>query len=1177
DYGLYTSPGDLAVSASGNFWGAANGPYHPTLNPSGDGDRVSTGVSFDPWLTRPSFIAGVSYVLSGRSETDRSTLAYDADTGTYTRYYPDGRQVHFDGQGRHDYTLEPDGRQTVYTYDPEGTVATVYVTATGVITPWTWTLGYSDGKLATISDPAGRVTTFTVEGNGQLARVVFPDESERRFYYDARGLMTQQVGGEGHVSDYVYDAYGRLVQHLAPQRAVYDPQSGETTTQRETRAFAPSDTSHPLINDSPVGDPDDPAPAVFTSTLLVDGVTHERGGVSGHTNKWGNWLDQTDALSRTTTYERDADNRLTKLTQPNGDCVEIAYDEAGNPVSTARMGAAQCALPPEQRDGDQVQVTVTTYEPRFGKIKTIVDPLGRVTTYYYDYELDQGEAGKRVRVEYPMVRDENGVFVTPVVSYTYNTWGQLETTTDERGTVTRYVYTQGTPDEAAGGANPLFAPGVTPVPGLQTQVIQDDGGLNLTATYKDFDAAGNALTVVAPGDQNVTHYVFNAWGRVISQTGPIGVVTLSEYDGNGRLVRQVADAGGDEVVIEYEYDAEGRPVSEQTTAAGQTLQTGQLYDVNGKLAARQDAGGNQTLSIYDDADQLTYSVDPAGQIISHTYDLNGRLESTTNAAGAVARTEYDDHGRLARSITNWEDGVFDPAEPDKDVETRYQYDAAGNTIVVTNTLGRMTRTFYDNGGRTLGSIVNWDGSVTLAECAVLPPIRDKNLCILYAHDLVGRTVVVTDTLGRMARTFYDALGRVQATVSNWNPVTLSSPQDCVLSPTNEGIENVCTLYGYDATGNRITTTNALNQTSLSVYDEINRPIINVANWDGTSIANEADCSFPPPQPDTNLCTVTYYDERGRRSATKDPMGNLTEYGYDSQGRLITTTRTLSGEPVVTVNHYDALGNRVGQTDALGHTTTYIYDDLNRLAAMVSAEGVVTVGGYDELGRVVTTTDSLGHQTLNDYDILGRRVTVTDAENNVTRYAYDALGNQVAITDANDVRTSYLYDDLNRLAAVIENDTGGASTHDSNVLTQYVYDVLGNRIVITNALGYTNAQTTYDVLGRPVVVEDALGHETRTQYNALGYRTVVTDANDAVTHYSYDGLNRLIGVHYVSDNVTVTYRYDAASNRTVMTDTLGTTLYVYDDLGWLVSVSDPLTGTVEYGYDLVGNRTQLVYP
>jgi RHS repeat-associated protein len=408
----------------------------------------------------------------------------------------------------------------------------------------------------------------------------------------------------------------------------------------------------------------------------------------------------------------------------------------------------------------------------------------------------------------------------------------------------------------------------------------------------------------------------------------------------------------------------------------------------------------------------------------------------------------------------------------------------------------------------------------------------------------------------------------------------------MLSPTNESVENVCTLYGYDAVGNRITTTNALNQTSLTVYDESNRPIVNVANvrlsahveaWDGTLIIDEADCSFPPAQADSNLCTVTYYDAHGRRSATRDPLGNLTEFDYDSRGRLITTTRYLDDVPVVTVNHYDALGNRVGQTDAMGYTTTYIYDDLNRLAATVSAEGVVTVRGYDELGRVVTTTDSLGHQTLSDYDILGRRVAVTDAENNVTRYAYDALGSQAAITDANGVRTSYLYDDLNRLVAVIENDTGGAPTHDSNVLTQYVYDVLGNRVVITNALGYTSTHTTYDALGRSVVVEDALGHKTYTRYNALGYRTVVTDANGAVTRYSFDGLNRLTLVHYVSDGVTVAYRYDAASNRTVMTDTLGVTRYVYDDLYRLVSATDPFTGTVSYGYDLVGNRTQLIYP
>jgi hypothetical protein len=47
------------------------------------------------------------------------------------------------------------------------------------------------------------------------------------------------------------------------------------------------------------------------------------------------------------------------------------------------------------------------------------------------------------------------------------------------GAVTCCAYTQGTPDEAVDGANPLFALGMTPVPGLLTQMIRDDGCLEL--------------------------------------------------------------------------------------------------------------------------------------------------------------------------------------------------------------------------------------------------------------------------------------------------------------------------------------------------------------------------------------------------------------------------------------------------------------------------------------------------------------------------------------------------------------------------------------------------------------------------------------------------------------------------------------------------------------------------
>ncbi len=103
----------------------------------------------------------------------------------------------------------------------------------------------------------------------------------------------------------------------------------------------------------------------------------------------------------------------------------------------------------------------------------------------------------------------------------------------------------------------------------------------------------------------------------------------------------------------------------------------------------------------------------------------------------------------------------------------------------------------------------------------------------------------------------------------------------------------------------------------------------------------------------------------------------------------------------------------------------------------------------------------------------------------------------------------------------------------------------------------------------------MGHETHTRYNALGQRTVVTDADGGVAYYGYDGLNRLISIQY--PEFTVQYAYDAVGNRAMITDSVGVTTNVYDNLYRLISVDDPITDTVEYGYDLAGNRIQLSYP
>lgn len=80
-----------------------------------------------------------------------------------------------------------------------------------------------------------------------------------------------------------------------------------------------------------------------------------------------------------------------------------------------------------------------------------------------------------------------------------------------------------------------------------------------------------------------------------------------------------------------------------------------------------------------------------------------------------------------------------------------------------------------------------------------------------------------------------------------------------------------------------------------------------------------------------------------------------------------------------------------------------------------------------------------------------------------------------------------------------------------------------------------------------------------------------------TRYAYDQVNRPITVTYESDGGVVRFAYNGVGKTIAMTDSVGVTIYGYDDLHRLTNVSDPFNQSVEYSYDAVGNRTHLIYP
>jgi parallel beta-helix repeat protein len=49
-YGIYSDGSSQPIEAVNNWWGNADGPYHPITNPNGLGDTISDNIDYAPWL-----------------------------------------------------------------------------------------------------------------------------------------------------------------------------------------------------------------------------------------------------------------------------------------------------------------------------------------------------------------------------------------------------------------------------------------------------------------------------------------------------------------------------------------------------------------------------------------------------------------------------------------------------------------------------------------------------------------------------------------------------------------------------------------------------------------------------------------------------------------------------------------------------------------------------------------------------------------------------------------------------------------------------------------------------------------------------------------------------------------------------------------------------------------------
>lgn len=274
--------------------------------------------------------------------------------------------------------------------------------------------------------------------------------------------------------------------------------------------------------------------------------------------------------------------------------------------------------------------------------------------------------------------------------------------------------------------------------------------------------------------------------------------------------------------------------------------------------------------------------------------------------------------------------------------------------------------------------------------------------------------------------------------------------------------------------------------------------------------------------------------------------------------------------------YDANGNFKTRTDFNGVMTSYTFN----LSTNLEMQRVEASGRPQ--ARTITTE---WHPTF--------RLPLRVAEpKRITTYTYDAAGNQTsrsvqATTDANgsqgmaavptgSARTwSATYNSLGQVLT----STGPRS--DVVDTTTYVYDdATGNLLTVANAAGQVTSYSNYDAHGRPGLIVAPNNVSTELTYTARGWLAstrVTAGGFSQLSQYEYDGvghLKRFTG----PDGAVTNYSYDAAQRLIGISDSLGNSIaYTLNAKGKKTSekVRDPggtLTRQSTATYDVL-NRLQ----
>ena len=409
------------------------------------------------------------------------------------------------------------------------------------------------------------------------------------------------------------------------------------------------------------------------------------------------------------TYAFNAAGRLTAITSPDGNTVNLAYT-AGNLTSVT----------------DATHGNALTLAWSGGRITSVANNAGHAVSYAYGpthcLTNVTDATSKKWAIAYDpathaLTSKKDPLGHTAILN-AYNTLGQVTNQVTALGHPWAFGYAAGT---LAWDENPLrdrqtfhYDPTGrllqrTAYDGLTTAHTYDPLG-RLTASIRPsgatdsfaYDGLGNN-TVYTNSEGNVYSMSYDALGRITAATNALGIQAFRNgYDNNGNVTNRL-DANGN--TVSYGYDALNR----MTSKVAQTSLSAYSYDTVGNMLTASNATATLTFS-YDSVNLLTNAVtkvataslpltftthwlrDPGGlvtnfvyatgQNVAYTHDHNGHISAVTDWLGNEWTFTRDNAGRTVATASL---PVGGPS-----VNSTYAYDTAGrlSSLQVANIAGR---------------------------------------------------------------------------------------------------------------------------------------------------------------------------------------------------------------------------------------------------------------------------------------------------------------------------------------------------------------------------------------------------------------------------------------------------------------------------------------------------------